>query len=473
MQHLLASAEARGAHFVARPTPETVDLVVIHPPFLPALGSPALPGAPVSDFLRTRSVRFALGLRHLELCLEHERRLDPRRETLEVFPAGVLLVVDESAILSADGVVERLAAPRPAAAAAAAAAAPAGSSLQRHGGANPPWPWAIKVHQGIFHALTTQKLKAQRAPALPTPEGNAAHEQAVSRVEGALKALHTLRQQGDRSVRGARLLGITREESGAAPESNDDRSGLDPNETAANDASLKGRTPSKGGPLLNPSPPLPQPVRDAVKIARKHAALCRAVFLVSESPATLEAAGRQRTILASGVDGAIAFLESLIAEMWGETLTASATPWGFHKESEREDSEGGGHRGGGHGASGAGFDSRAGSRGGTVTAGDPSGGFVDRSGIASRQGRIDRSSRRAAPKKIKTTDKGDSTDGERMRRGDSPHPRERGDGTDGGANAGEGATASGPWAGGGVPRGGEGSPMSAGLPRRRQRGRRV
>ena len=203
----------------------------------------------------------------------------------------------------------------------------------------PPWPWAIKVHQGIFHALTTQKLKSQRAPALPTPEGNAAHEQAVSRAEGALKALHTLRQQGDRSVRGARLLGITREESGAAPDFVDDRSGLDPNETAANDASREAN-PSKGGPLLNPSP-LPQPVRDAVKIARKHAALCRAVFLVTESPATRRRPGA-RTILASGVDGAIAFLESLIAEMWGETLTASATPWGFHKESEREDSEGGG-----------------------------------------------------------------------------------------------------------------------------------
>ena len=54
-----------------------------------------------------------------------------------------------------------------------------------------------------------QKLKAQRAPALPTPEGNAAREQAVWRIESALKALHALRQQGDRSVRGARLLGIT------------------------------------------------------------------------------------------------------------------------------------------------------------------------------------------------------------------------------------------------------------------------
>ena len=35
--------------------------------------------------------------------------MDPRRETLEVFPAGVLLVVDESALLSSDGVTERLA----------------------------------------------------------------------------------------------------------------------------------------------------------------------------------------------------------------------------------------------------------------------------------------------------------------------------------------------------------------------------
>ena len=322
VRRLLSLAEARGATFVPNPAPDSVDLIVVHPPFLPTLSSPALPFT-VSEFLRRRSVKFALGLRHLELCLEQERQLDPRRETLEVFPAGVLLVVDESALLSSDGVTERLA--KLLGQAAAAAAAAAAGELRRQGVREPPpWPWAIKVHQGIFHALTTQKLKAQRAPALPTPEGNAAHEQAVSRVEGALKALHTLRQQGDRSVRGARLLGITREESGAAPESNDDRSGLDPNETAANDASLK-RTPSKGGPLLNPSP-LPQPVRDAVKIARKHAALCRAVFLVSESPATLEAAGRQRTILASGVDGAIAFLESLIAEMWGETLTASARP---------------------------------------------------------------------------------------------------------------------------------------------------
>ena len=46
--------------------------------------------------------------------------LDPRRETLEVFPAGVLLVVDESALLSSDGVTERLAKPLGQAAAAAA-----------------------------------------------------------------------------------------------------------------------------------------------------------------------------------------------------------------------------------------------------------------------------------------------------------------------------------------------------------------
>ena len=70
----------------------------------------------------------------------------------------------------------------------------------------------------------------------------------------------------------------------------------------------------------------PQAVRDAVRIAAKHAALCRVVFLVSESPATLAAARRQRSILASGVDGAAAFLEERIAEMWGETLTASARP---------------------------------------------------------------------------------------------------------------------------------------------------
>ena len=36
--------------------------------------------------------------------MEQNRRLDPRRETMEVFPEGVLLVVDESALLSSDGV---------------------------------------------------------------------------------------------------------------------------------------------------------------------------------------------------------------------------------------------------------------------------------------------------------------------------------------------------------------------------------
>ena len=66
------------------------------------LFSRALPFT-VSEFFRRRSVRFALGLRHLELCLEQNRRVDPRRETLEVFPEGVLLVVDESALLSSDG----------------------------------------------------------------------------------------------------------------------------------------------------------------------------------------------------------------------------------------------------------------------------------------------------------------------------------------------------------------------------------
>ena len=223
---LRRESPARPASFVSRrgraarrssrtPRPDSVDLIVVHPPFLPTLSSPALPFT-VSEFLRRRSVKFALGLRHLELCLEQERQLDPRRETLEVFPAGVLLVVDESALLSSDGVTERLAGLLGQAAAAAAAAVAAAGEF--HYGASgvrepPPWPWAIKVHQGIFHTLMVQKLKAQRAPALPTPEGNAAREQAVWRIESALKALHALRQQGDRSVRGARLLGITWEES--------------------------------------------------------------------------------------------------------------------------------------------------------------------------------------------------------------------------------------------------------------------
>ena len=125
-----------------------------------------------------------------------------------------------------------------------------------------------------------------------TPEGNAAREQAVWRIEGALKALTSLRHQGDRSVRGARLLGITWEESSHEE-------------------------------VEEP----PRAARDAVKIAAKNAALCRVVFLVTEDPKTIAAARRQRSILASGVDGAAAFLEELIAEMWGETLTASARPW--------------------------------------------------------------------------------------------------------------------------------------------------
>ena len=296
IQHLLSMAEARGALFVAHPTPESVDLIIIHPPFLPMLGSPVLP-LTISEFLRRRSVRFALGLRHLELCLEQNRRLDPRKETLEVFPEGVLLVVDESALLSSDGVVERLAKLLGQAAAAAAAAAAARGEF--HYGASgvrepPPWPWAIKVHQGIFHTLVLQKLNAQRAPSLPTPEGNAALNQAIWRVESVLKALHTLRAQGDRNVRGARLLGITWEES--------------------SHQSVDAQNPA-------------QAARIAAKIAAKHAALCRVVFLVSESPQALLAARQQRSILASGVDGAAAFLEELIAEMWGETVAASAKPW--------------------------------------------------------------------------------------------------------------------------------------------------
>jgi hypothetical protein len=311
IQHLLSMAEARGALFIAHPTPDSVDLIIIHPPFLPMLGSPALPFT-VSEFLRRRTVRFALGLRHLELCMEQNRRLDPRRETLEVFPEGVVLVVDPSALLSGDGVVERLSKLLGQAAAAAAAAAAARGEF--HYSATgvrepPPWPWAIKVHQGIFHTLMMHKQKAQRAPAPATPESegdvHAPHATLAplgdhgDRAGSVLKALHALRAQGDRSVRGARLLGITWEES-----------------SRHTDAAV-----------AVDEPPPQVIVRDAVKIAAKHAALCRVVFVVTESPRALAAARQQRSILASGVDGAAAFLEGLIAEMWGETVTASAKPW--------------------------------------------------------------------------------------------------------------------------------------------------
>ena len=133
------------------------------------------------------------------------------------------------------------------------------------------------------------------------------------RIESVLKALHNLRQQGDRSVRAARLLGITSEE--ACRDDIDDP---------------------------------PQPVRDAVKIAAKHAALCRVVFLVSEDQKSLAAARRRRSVLSGGVDAAAAFLEELIAEMWSETVTASAKPWangvGASTRRERGDGTDGGGR---------------------------------------------------------------------------------------------------------------------------------
>ena len=146
------------------------------------------------------------------------------------------------------------------------------------------------------------------------------------RIESVLKALHNLRQQGDRSVRAARLLGITSEEA------------------CRND-------------IDDP----PQPVRDAVKIAAKHAALCRVVFLVSEDQKSLAAARQQRSILSGGVDAAAAFLEELIAEMWSETVTASAKPWanGVGSSARREGRGDGAdsHNGGGRNSS---FDGTAG-----------------------------------------------------------------------------------------------------------------
>ena len=45
VSRLLRAAEQRGAVFVPHPTPDSVDLLVVHPPFLPMLGSPKLPFA--------------------------------------------------------------------------------------------------------------------------------------------------------------------------------------------------------------------------------------------------------------------------------------------------------------------------------------------------------------------------------------------------------------------------------------------
>ena len=207
-------------------------------------------------------------------------------------PGGVLLVVDESALLSSDGVIERLAKLLGQAAAAAAAGSRRRVPLRRVRRARTP---AVAVgHQGapadLQHARAPEDQGAARARA-PPPRGQRRREQAVYRIESVLKALHNLRQQGDRSVRAARLLGITSEEA-----------------------------------CRNEIDDPPQPVRDAVKIAAKHAALCRVVFLVSEDQKSLSAA-RQRSILSGGVDAAAAFLEELIAEMWSETVTASAKPW--------------------------------------------------------------------------------------------------------------------------------------------------
>ena len=243
------------AVFVTAPRPSLWISSSCDPPFLPMLYIASMPFT-ISELLRRRSVRFALGLRHLELCLEQERRLDPRRETLEVFPAGALLVVDGRARLiqrrgdRTPG--DRSGIRRRRRRRTAAGEFHYGVTGVREGRA---WPWAIKVHQGIFHSLMVQKHKAQRAPALPTPEGKRRSRTGGVAHRGRAKALTSLRHQGDRSVRGARLLGITWEES--SHEEVDEP---------------------------------PQAVRDAVKIAAKHAALCRAVFFVTEDPKTIAAA---------------------------------------------------------------------------------------------------------------------------------------------------------------------------------------
>ena len=67
---------------------EVLDLIVVHPPFLQLLHAKDFTQLEIRDFLRSRRARFALGLRHLELCIENDRLLDPRIETAEVFPSA-------------------------------------------------------------------------------------------------------------------------------------------------------------------------------------------------------------------------------------------------------------------------------------------------------------------------------------------------------------------------------------------------
>lgn len=283
--HLIKSLGEEGAIYVGEPKPGEVDLVVVHPPFLQLLSAPQFPFH-TSEFIRTRHTRFALGLRHLELCLEYKRQLDPRLETAEVFPEGVLVVMDDSALTEDEDALHRIV--RLLAQAAAASAAAAAAKGIFHYGQdgtreNPPWPWAIKVANGTIQKLMLTKLRMMQT----NPEK-------AWKIESMIKALHAYKHAGDRAGRGSRVMGITWEEASHQP-------------------------------VEEP----PQAVRDAVKIAARHVSMCRAVFLVSEDQKTRVAAKGHRSILSGSVHDACEFLTGLVREMWAET-TAARTGMNVH-----------------------------------------------------------------------------------------------------------------------------------------------
>jgi len=276
--YLIKSLAEEGASYVHDPNTSEVDLVVVHPPFLQLLSAPQFP-VHVSDFIRSRHTRFALGLRHLELCLEHKRRLDPRLETAEVFPEGVLVVMDETALINDEDALHRIVRLLAQAAAASAAAA-AAKGIFHYGqdGAreNPPWPWAIKVANSTIQKLMMTKLRMMQT-----------NKEKARKIDAMIKSLHAYKHAGDRAGRGARVMGITWEEASHQP-------------------------------VEDP----PQAVRDAVKIASRHVSMCRAVFVVSEDEKTLVAAKRHSSILSGSVNECCDFLTHTVREMWAETKDA-------------------------------------------------------------------------------------------------------------------------------------------------------
>ena len=263
-----------------------LDLIVVHPPFLQLLHAKDFTQLEIRDFLRSRRARFALGLRHLELCIENERLLDPRIETAEVFPEGVILVVDDTTLAMGEEIVQKLVKLLGQAAAASAAASAAKGILhynQEGARENPPWPWAIKLNNDTVQKLMLQKMQVARTD----PDK-------AWRIENCLKLLHAHKATGDRAGRGARVLGIDWEEASHQP-------------------------------IQFP----PQEVRDAVKLASRHGATCRSVFLVSENPETVaEARKYSKVVLSGDLHECCEWLEEVIKEMWAETKAArDEGPW--------------------------------------------------------------------------------------------------------------------------------------------------